>query len=127
MKGQDLQLVEILKTLASLRKHIDNLEKDRMDFEQRVTQHLEQVLMECLGKIRKSVEGTEREMKDTKRQVIDYALKTQRFMDAASESMEAMHKYVKSLEDLIHPETFTRFAQMVEKLDRAMKLQKKRN
>ena len=92
-----------------------------MDFEQRVTQHLEQIVMECLGKIRKTVEGTEREMKDTKRQVIDYALKTQRFMDAASESMEAMHKHVKSLEDLIQPEIFTRFIQMVEKLERDMK------
>lgn len=125
---EDRFKVELLKTLASLKKHIDNLEKDRVDFEQRVTQHLEQVMVEHLGKIRKTVEGTEREMEKTKLEMGRYMLGViksgRKTVDVMDEYQKATEEHVKAIEDLVQPETISYLSRMAQKIERDMKKKK---
>ncbi len=91
-------------------KKEEDFQKRVMDFEQRVTQHLEQLVMEHLGRIRKIVEGTERNMKQSELKMSKFAADVWKIERAREEADEARAK----LEDTVHTQ-LDRLADIVQR------------
>lgn len=98
-KEEDFQK-GVLDALAGLREDVGDIKKSRMDFEQRVTQHLEQLVMEYVGRIRKVVESTEREMKQFESKMRKFTADVWKIERAREKADEARTK----LEDMVQPQ-----------------------